>query len=105
LPDTPDNDAFFGRPSTASRDGAFPQARWVAAAESGTGALTGAAFGPYGTGEQTLALDLLPSFGPGMLVLADRNFLSWSLARAVLATGAHILWRASPRLSPPPAAR
>ena len=33
--------------------------------------------------------------GPGMLVLADRNFLSWSLARAVLATGAHVLWRAS----------
>ena len=32
---------------------------------------------------------------PGMVVLADRNFLSWSLARAVLATGAHVLWRAS----------
>jgi hypothetical protein len=95
LPDSAENAAFFGRPSTASRDGAFPQVRWLAAAESGTGALTGAAFGPYGTGEQTLALDLLPSFGPGMLVLADRNFLSWSLARVVLATGAHILWRAS----------
>lgn len=95
LPDSDQNAAFFGRPSTAGRHGAFPQARWVAAAESGTGALCGAAFGPYRTGEQTLALDLLPSFGPGMLVLADRNFLSWSLARAVLATGAHILWRAS----------
>jgi hypothetical protein len=69
--------------------------RWVAAAESGTGALTGAAFGPYTTGEQTLALDLLASFGPGILVLADRNFLSHTLARDVLATGAHILWRAS----------
>ena len=95
VPDSAENAAFFGRPSTASRDGAFPQIRWVTAAESGTGALTGAALGPYGTGEQTLALDLLPSFGPGMLVLADRNFLSWSLARAVLATGAHLLWRAS----------
>jgi Insertion element 4 transposase N-terminal/Transposase DDE domain len=95
LPGTPENDAFFHRPSNATRDGAFPQVRWVAAAESGTGALTGAAFGPYTTGEQTLALDLLPSFGPGMLVLADRNFLSHTLARDVLATGAHILWRAS----------
>jgi hypothetical protein len=95
LPDSPENAAFFGRPSNASRDGAFPQVRWVAAAESGTGALTGAAFGPYTTGEQTLALDLLPSFGPGMLALADRNFLSHTLARDVLATGAHILWRAS----------
>jgi hypothetical protein len=95
VPDSDENDAFFGRPSNQSRDGAFPQVRWVAAAESGTGALAGVAFGPYGTGEQTLALDLLHCFGPGMLVLADRNFLSWSLARDVLATGAHILWRAS----------
>ena len=54
LPDTPENAAFFDRPSNATRDGAFPQVRWVAAAESGTGALTGAAFGPYTTGEQTL---------------------------------------------------
>ena len=95
LPATPENIAFFGRPSNATGDGAFPHVRWVAAAESGTGALTGAAFGPYTAGEQTLTLDLLPSFGPGMLVLADRNFLSHVLARDVLATGAHILWRAS----------
>ena len=75
----------------------------MAAAESGTGSLAGAAFGPYGCGEQTLALDLLPCFGPGMLVLADRNFLSWSLARDVLATGAHILWRASASFTLKPA--
>ena len=30
-----------------------------------------------------------------MLVLADRKFLSWALAREFLATGARILWRAS----------
>jgi hypothetical protein len=51
--------------------------------------------GPYRSAEQPLALDLLGCFGLGMLVLADRKFLSWSLARAFLATGAHILWRAS----------
>ena len=95
VPDSEKNGAFFGRPSNQSRDGAFPQARWVAAAESGTGSLLGAAIGRYTDGEQTLTLDLLGCFGPGMVVLADRNFLSWSLARAVLATGAHILWRAS----------
>src|SRR5215212_9791951 len=40
--------------------------------------------------------------GPGLLVLADRNFLSHTLARDVLATGTHILWRASAsfRLTP-----
>ena len=95
LPDTPENAAFFSRPSNATRDGAFPQVRWLAAAESGTGALIGASFGPYTVGEQTLARDLLPALGPDMVVLTDRNFLSHTLARDVLATGAHILWRAS----------
>lgn len=95
VPDTAANAAYFGRPSHATRQGAFPQVRWLAAAESGTGALVGATFGPYTTGEQTLALDLLAMFEPGMLVLADRNLLSHTLAHDVLATGAHILWRAS----------
>jgi hypothetical protein len=102
VPDTKDNTEHFGRPSNATRDGAFPQVRWIVAAESGTGALIGATLGPYTVGEQSLARDLLAGFGPEMLVLADRNFLSHALARDVLATGAHILWRASAsfRLTP-----
>ena len=98
VPDSKANDEFFGRPSNQSRDGAFAQVRWVAAAESGTGSLLGRGDGPRtGTAEQ--AAGPRPAgagcFGPGMLVLADRKFLSWSLARDFLATGAHILWRAS----------
>jgi hypothetical protein len=102
VPDSKENDEHFGRPSNATRDGAFPQVRWLAAAESGTGALIGATIGPYTVGEQTLARDLLPAFRAGMLVFADRNFLCHTLARDVLATGAHILWRASAsfRLTP-----
>jgi hypothetical protein len=95
VPDSEASDEYFGRPSSQTRDGAFAQVRWVAAAESGTGSLLGAALGPYTSGEQALALDLLECFGPGQIVLADRNFLSWPLARDVLAAGAHILWRAS----------
>ena len=52
VPDTKENDAHFGRPCNASRDGAFPQVRWLVAAESGTGALLGASFGPYTVGER-----------------------------------------------------
>src|SRR4249920_98491 len=102
VPNSKENAEYFGRPSNATRDGAFPQVRWLAAAESGTGALVGATIGPYTVGEQTLAVDLLPAFGAEMLVLADRNFLSHTLARDVLGTGAHILWRASAsfRLTP-----
>ena len=92
---TAENSEYFSRPSNGTRAGAFPQVRWLVAAESGTGALIGASFGPYTVGEQTLARDLLPALGPGMMVLADRNFLSHTLARDVLGTGAHILWRAS----------
>ena len=97
VPDSAANDEHFGRPSNQTRDGAFPQVRWLAAAESGTGSLLGASLGPYRDSEQALARDLLESgcFGPGMLVLADRKFLSWALAREFLAAGAHILWRAS----------
>jgi Insertion element 4 transposase N-terminal/Transposase DDE domain len=97
VPDSAANDEHFGRPSNQARDGAFPQVRWLAAAESGTGSLLGASIGPYRDSEQALARDLLEQgcFGPGMLVLADRKFLSWALAREFLATGAHILWRAS----------
>jgi hypothetical protein len=73
VPDTKDNNEYFGRPSNATRAGAFPQVRWVVAAESGTGALIGAAIGAYTVGEQTLARDLPGVFGPGMLVLADRK--------------------------------
>lgn len=95
VPDTEDNRAAFSGPSNDKRDGAFPQVRWVVAAESGTGALVEATIGAYTTGEQTLARDLLGAFTDQMLVLADRNFLSHALARDTLATGAHILWRAS----------
>jgi hypothetical protein len=95
LPDSKDNRRVFGGPGNDKRDGAFPQVRWLAAAESGTGSLIEATFGPYTVGEQTMALDLLPKFTAEMLVLADRQFLSYTLVRDTLATGAHILWRAS----------
>jgi Insertion element 4 transposase N-terminal len=100
VPDSTANDEFFGRPPNATRDGAFPQVRWIVAVESGTGSLLGAAIGPYRSGGQALALDLRGCFGPGQLVLAE--FLSWSLARDILATGAHILWRTASSFTPKP---
>jgi hypothetical protein len=87
-------DAFDG-PSNADGPGAFPQVRLVAHAECGTKALLDAAFDGYRVAETTLAARLLRSLGPGMLVMADRQFLSWRLWRDAAATGAHLLWRAS----------
>jgi hypothetical protein len=93
--DTPANEAEFGRPGTGRGEGAgaFPQARLIGLAECGTHALVCAAIGACTTGEPTLTRDLLGSLGPGMLVLADRNFYSFELWNEAAATGAQLLWR------------
>ncbi|HSB55796.1 MAG TPA: IS4 family transposase [Gemmatimonadales bacterium] len=94
VPDTVDNAETFGRPGGGAGAGAFPQVRVVALAECGSRAVMGARCAGITTGEQTLAEDLLGLLGEGMLVVADRNFLSHAALAATLATGAHVLWRA-----------
>ena len=96
LPDSDGNGEFFGRGGNGSGEkNPYPQLRALALAESGTRVLLAATYGPSGTGEQRLAMDLLAAMGPGMLVLADRNFASWTLWRAAAATGAALCWRMS----------
>src|SRR5258706_499258 len=74
----------------------------LARAECGTRALAAAAIGGYATGEKTLARQLLGSLGPGMLVLADRNFAGYELWRDAGATGADLLWRIGASFTLPP---
>jgi Insertion element 4 transposase N-terminal/Transposase DDE domain len=93
-PDEPVNTARFGKPSAGASKGAFPQVRVVAAAECGTHAVFAAAMEGVGVGEQTLLRRLLGKLGPGMLVIADRNFLGFDLWETVMATKADLLWRA-----------
>jgi hypothetical protein len=95
LPDTVSNMGFFGRPgsSRGSGQGAYPQARVTAIAECGTHAVFAATTGPLSTGEAVLAQRLFGALGPGMLLLADRGFLSFDLWREAAATGADLLWR------------
>lgn len=93
--DSPANDERFGRPGSGRGEGVggFPQMRLVALAESGTHAITRVALGPYTTGELTLADELWPSLGSGVLCLADRNFYSYERFQKARATGAQLLWR------------
>lgn len=65
----------------------------MALAECGTHAITRVALGPYTTGELTLADELWPSLGAGMLCLADRNFYSFERFQKARSTGAQLLWR------------
>jgi hypothetical protein len=94
--DTVENSAFFGRGANGSgTPNPYPQLRSVALAEGGTRALIHAAYGPFRTGEQTLAVDVVTALRPGMLCLADRNFPSYTLWRQASADGAALLWRMS----------
>lgn len=93
-PDEPGNVERFGKPSNDQGKGAFPQVRLVALAECGTHAIFGAAMGGVSVGEQDLLRRLLGKLAAGMLVIADRNFLGFTLWRECAATGADLLWRA-----------
>jgi hypothetical protein len=94
VPDTCDNAETFGRPGGGAGAGAFPQVRVVALAECGSRAVMGARCAGITTGEQTLTEELSGLLGAGMLVVADRNFLSHAALAQTLGTGAHVLWRA-----------
>jgi hypothetical protein len=92
--DTAANQAAFGRPAThRGEQTAFPQVRLVGVAECGTHGLLAAVLGPLARGETTLARQLLGALGPGMLLLADREFVSADLWREAHATGAQLVWR------------
>lgn len=94
VPDTPVNDAYFGRPGTAKGErAAFPQARVVALAECGTHAMFEAAISPYTTSEKELSAEVIAQLAPGMLCLADRGFYSFVTWTHASATGADLLWR------------
>lgn len=90
LQDTPDNEAWFGRPAR----GSFPQSRLVIIMEAGTRAAINAAWDAITTSEQELFDRMLPGLdGHGMLLLADKNFLSYRRWQQTAATGADLLWR------------
>jgi hypothetical protein len=87
--DTPENAREFG-----VTQGGNPQIRLLALTECGTHAILDAAFdGVAKASEHKLARRLLHALGPGMLLLADRNFAGHELWGLVTATGADMVWR------------
>lgn len=93
VPDTPANREAFGLPYAEHGESAFPRLRVVGLVETGTHACFGAAQGPYGTGEVTLAQEVLKHLRAGMLCLADRYFYGYALWAQARSTGADLLWR------------
>ena len=76
----------------------YPQIRFVSLVENGTHVLFGTEMGDYATGEITLTKSTLKRLQPGMLCLADRNFLGYELWKQAQATGADLLWRGKKHL-------
>lgn len=91
--DQKENETAFGRPPASRGSSAFPQVRLVSLVENGTHVLFGTRMAGVGTGEITLAKDVLPSLRKGMLCLADRNFYGFELWNQARSTGADLLWR------------
>lgn len=99
--DSDANDEHFGRPGVNKGErSAFPQARVIGVAECGTHAIFDAVVGPYTTGENTLAREVIARLEPGMLALADRGFCGFPLWSLAVKTGADLLWRASTKMKP-----
>ena len=100
LPDTPENDRAFGRPSTTLKDGTvrsgpFPQVKLVWLIEVGTHVVCDLLVRPCATSEVPLARRLVRSVEAGMLVLWDRGLHSYAMLRAATERGADFLGRVS----------
>jgi hypothetical protein len=99
--DSVENERAFGSDTAPRGQRAFPKIRFVSLLENGTHVLFASRLGAFGESEISLARQVLPRVGPGMLCLADRNFFGYELWREAQATGADLLWRVNKRLRLP----
>lgn len=86
MPDSPANVAAFGRPGGRKGSGGFPQLRLVTLVSTLSHFVLGAVAGPCkgkGTGELSLAGQLLDLLQPDWITLMDRGFCSYPLLRAM----------------------
>ena len=93
VPDTPANEAAFGRPTGGRGDGAFPQVHKVSLVELGSRAELAFLIKPCRRNEAVIAWGFRRFVGPGMLLLADSEFFSFPLWNAYRQRGCELLWR------------
>jgi hypothetical protein len=98
VPDTPENERAFGRPGSGRSPGAFPQTRVLSLCELGTHVLWRSLIKPHRRGEHPMARYILRFLEENMLLLWDRNFLSYDLVQQVRERRAHLLARVKSNL-------
>jgi hypothetical protein len=91
--DTPANERAFDRPGGGRAPGAFPQVRVLSLCEIGTHILWRSLIKPCHRGEVSMARQVLRFLVENMLLLWDRNFLSYDLVQQVQQRKAHLLAR------------
>ena len=89
--DTPANAAAFARPINQYGEGPFPQIRLLLLSECGSHAVVDAVVDSSQEAELTLAQQVLPSLGPGMLLLHDAQFTSLRFWQDIRARRAHVM--------------
>ncbi len=93
VPDTPANEARFGRSSGGRGDSAFPQLRKVSLVELGTHVEVAMAVGGYHDSEQKLVEQLWDHLPSDALLLEDRGFFSYAHWKTLDARGVKLLVR------------
>lgn len=93
VPDSQANREEFGLPYAQRGQSAYPRVRITGLVETGTHVHFAAQIGPYGTGEVTMAREIIKQLRPGMLCLADRYFYGFALWEQARAQGAELVWR------------
>jgi Insertion element 4 transposase N-terminal/Transposase DDE domain len=93
VPDTPANEAHFGRSSGGRGDSAFPQVRKVSLVELGTHVEVAMAVGGYHDSEQKLVEQLWDHLPSDALLLEDRGFFSYTHWKKLDARGTKLLIR------------
>jgi len=94
VPDTLKNDAFFGRPGSSRGRAAYPQLRLVDLMDVGTRLHRAVRVGPYRAAEIALARELIQDIPAGLLILLDRNFMSYDLLWDITQKRSHFIVRA-----------
>lgn len=92
-PDTPANAEAFTKRINQRGPVGSPLVRLVVLVACGSRALIDAAVDATGVGETVLAVRLVGSLRPGMLLLADRGFPGFVLWCRAAGSGAQLLWR------------
>ena len=91
--DTEKNERAFGRPGSGRSPGAFPQVRVLSLCETGSHVLWRSLLKPCHRGEIPMARYLMRFLTPDMLLLWDRNFLSYDMVEKVISQQAQLLAR------------